>query len=113
MTNGRPLKWSVLLYSPYGRRPDYYRDYPPQYYPPPNYYYPYPNVNPYEAAYQSHEADKLARWIWMLIIVVVLIAVAGVVAFIVFLSSISASDVIVPLGCLPAMPFSRGRPPNF
>ena len=107
------MRWSLLLYSPYGRRPEYDRDYPPQYYPPPGYYYPYPNVNPHEAAYQAHEADKLARWIWMLIMVVVLIAVAGVVAYMVFISSISTSDVVIPLGGLPAMTVGRLHPPNF
>lgn len=81
------MKWSVLLYSPYGKKGDYERDYPPQYYPP-AYYYPYPPVNPYEAAYQAHEADKIARWIWMLIIVIVLIAVFGAIGFMLFLSSI-------------------------
>lgn len=106
------MKWSVLFYGPYGRRADYDRDYPPQYYPPPNYYYPYPNVNPYEAAYQGHEADKLARWIWILIIVVVLIAVGIAVAFIALLSSVS-TDVVVPQGGLPGMIIGSVGPPNF
>lgn len=106
------MKWSVLFYGPYGRRTDYDRDYPPQYYPPPNYYYPYPNVNPYEAAYQGHEADKLARWIWMLIIVVVLIAVGIAVAFIVMISSLSTGAVIA-LGGLPAMIIGRVSSPYF
>ena len=49
----------------------------------------------------------------MLIMVVVLIAVAGVVAYMVFISSISTSDVVIPLGGLPAMTVGRLHPPNF
>jgi hypothetical protein len=82
------MKSSVLLYAPSKRRDYYERDYPPQYYPPPHYYWPYPPVNPYEAAYQAHEADKVARWIWMLVAVLVLVIVVGVIGFAVYLQSI-------------------------
>ena len=112
--NNQAMKWSVFLYSPYGRRPDYNRDYPPQYYPPPpGYYYQYPPINPYDAAYNANEADKLARWIWMLVAILIVGAVAGVIAFAIFLSSNSTGVVILPPGLLVPVARAARGPPNF
>jgi hypothetical protein len=113
VVNPHALRWSLFFYSPYGKRPEYDRDYPPQYYPPPGYYYPYPNVNPHEAAYQAHEADKLARWIWMLVAIVVIIAICGVIAVYVVMIMISSSEVIVPIGALVFNARAGLCPPNF
>jgi len=89
------MKFSILLYDP-SRRRDYYgreappASYPPPgYYPPPYYYSPYPPPDYYNyMVHQGEEADRLARWIWYLVAVVIILAVSGVMGFIIWVSTL-------------------------
>ena len=101
------MKFSVILYGPPRGRDYWSGGAPPPYYPPPQYYPPYPMVNPYEAAYNGQEADKIARWIWYLVIVMVLIIVCGAIGFALWISTMSVGGYVIPL--LPGAMFTGGQ----
>jgi len=62
---------------------------------------------------RPREADKVARWIWMLVIVLVVVTVVGAIGFMLWLQAISAGNVIVPAGGLIAAFGTNRKSPNF